>query len=181
MVIWYFIQIFVCLVENGKTLSYWMCKGKCFFFFSYTNTLNKFLYLIMWRTCNTSPSPYFWCISVPSCHFVWIFCVFCLFNWVTNARPTFLFLFLKMFNLLCFIWFSLLWFELFFSFLCRPATRISKKKVKINIHRPTGTRVVYDDEGNALPPLARLADTKSDNESFMVDQGIWCHSWVAIV
>uniref|UniRef100_A0A2N9F8V3 ATP-dependent RNA helicase n=1 Tax=Fagus sylvatica TaxID=28930 RepID=A0A2N9F8V3_FAGSY len=53
----------------------------------------------------------------------------------------------------------------------RPATRISKKKVKINIHRPTGTRVVYDDEGNALPPLARLADTKSGNESFMVDQG----------
>lgn len=36
-----------------------------------------------------------------------------------------------------------------------------------------GTRLVYDDEGNALPPLARVAEIKSGNESFMVDQGIW--------
>ncbi|KAL0000835.1 hypothetical protein SO802_014616 [Lithocarpus litseifolius] len=53
----------------------------------------------------------------------------------------------------------------------RPATRISKKKLKINIHRPMGTRLVYDDEGNALPPLARVAEIKSGNESFVVDQG----------
>ncbi|KAK4576166.1 hypothetical protein RGQ29_026919 [Quercus rubra] len=54
----------------------------------------------------------------------------------------------------------------------RPATRISKKKkLKINIHRPMGTRLVYDDEGNALPPLARVAEIKSANESFVVDQG----------
>ncbi|XP_023921473.2 DEAD-box ATP-dependent RNA helicase 32 [Quercus suber] len=54
----------------------------------------------------------------------------------------------------------------------RPAIRISKKKkLKINIHRPMGTRLVYDDEGNALPPLARVAEIKSGNESFVVDQG----------
>ncbi|KAM4102939.1 hypothetical protein ACJW30_06G040600 [Castanea mollissima] len=53
----------------------------------------------------------------------------------------------------------------------RPATRISKKKLKINIHRPMGTRLVYDDEGNALPPLARVAEIKSGNQSFVVDQG----------
>ncbi|KAM1846612.1 hypothetical protein ACFX14_011005 [Malus domestica] len=40
-----------------------------------------------------------------------------------------------------------------------PATRVSKKKkLKINVHRPVGTRVVFDEEGNTLPPLARLAD-----------------------
>ncbi|KAM4092453.1 hypothetical protein ACB094_06G040100 [Castanea mollissima] len=54
----------------------------------------------------------------------------------------------------------------------RSATRISKKKkLKINIHRPMGTRLVYDDEGNALPPLARVAEIKSGNQSFVVDQG----------
>ncbi|BFG17390.1 hypothetical protein CerSpe_036640 [Prunus speciosa] len=51
----------------------------------------------------------------------------------------------------------------------RPATRISKKKkLKININRPVGTRVVFDEEGNTLPPLAKLADTK--NVSGLLDQ-----------
>lgn len=41
----------------------------------------------------------------------------------------------------------------------RPVTRIAKKKkLKINIHRPAGTRVVFDEEGNTLPPLATIAD-----------------------
>ncbi|KAL8033575.1 hypothetical protein ABFX02_13G168200 [Erythranthe guttata] len=40
---------------------------------------------------------------------------------------------------------------------------LKKKKLKINMHRPVGTRVVFDDEGNTLPPLARLADTISDS------------------
>lgn len=54
-------------------------------------------------------------------------------------------------------------------FPCRPATRISKKKkLKINIHRPVGTRVVFDEEGNTQPPLAKLADTK--NVSGLLDQ-----------
>ncbi|XP_059444504.1 DEAD-box ATP-dependent RNA helicase 32 [Corylus avellana] len=54
----------------------------------------------------------------------------------------------------------------------RPTTRISKKKkLKISIHRPTGTRVVFDEEGNAVAPLAMVADTKSGNESFLIDQG----------
>lgn len=40
-----------------------------------------------------------------------------------------------------------------------PVTRVSKKKkLKINVHRPVGTRVVFDEEGRALPPLATLAD-----------------------
>lgn len=33
-----------------------------------------------------------------------------------------------------------------------------KKKLKINVNRPSGTRVKYDDEGNAIPPLASVAE-----------------------
>ncbi|KEH28420.1 DEAD-box ATP-dependent RNA helicase-like protein [Medicago truncatula] len=45
-----------------------------------------------------------------------------------------------------------------------PATRLlKKKKLKINTHRPLGSRVVFDDEGNTLPPLARIADPQSGN------------------
>ncbi|KAK3127168.1 hypothetical protein QOZ80_7AG0569290 [Eleusine coracana subsp. coracana] len=33
-----------------------------------------------------------------------------------------------------------------------------KKKLKINVHRPVGTRVKYDDEGNIIPPLASVAE-----------------------
>ncbi|GAB4830042.1 hypothetical protein Ancab_019685 [Ancistrocladus abbreviatus] len=51
-----------------------------------------------------------------------------------------------------------------------PATRIlKKKKLKINVHRPVGARVVFDEEGNALPPLATLADTRSDIGSSRID------------
>lgn len=51
-----------------------------------------------------------------------------------------------------------------------PPTRVSKKKkLKINIHRPMGTRVVFDDEGNALPPLARIADTQIGKETLLLD------------
>lgn len=53
-----------------------------------------------------------------------------------------------------------------------PAIWISKKKkLKINVHRPTGIRVVFDEEGNALPPLARVADRKIVDGSFLIDQG----------
>ncbi|WOK99750.1 DEAD-box ATP-dependent RNA helicase 32 isoform X1 [Canna indica] len=42
------------------------------------------------------------------------------------------------------------------------STRIlKKKKLKINMHRPIGTRVKYDDDGNVIPPLAALADTET--------------------
>ncbi|KAK4420763.1 DEAD-box ATP-dependent RNA helicase 32 [Sesamum alatum] len=52
-----------------------------------------------------------------------------------------------------------------------PATRVlKKKKLKINVHRPVGTRVVFDDEGNTLPPLAQLADTKTGSDSFYLDK-----------
>ncbi|EEF39382.1 dead box ATP-dependent RNA helicase, putative [Ricinus communis] len=53
-----------------------------------------------------------------------------------------------------------------------PATRVlKKKKLKINIHRPVGTRVVFDEEGNTLPPLARVADAKNSDNSCLLDQG----------
>lgn len=52
-----------------------------------------------------------------------------------------------------------------------PGTRILKqKKLKINLHRPVGTRVVFDEEGNTLPPLARLADVKSNSDSVQLDK-----------
>ncbi|CAO2841337.1 unnamed protein product [Amaranthus hypochondriacus] len=51
-----------------------------------------------------------------------------------------------------------------------PATRVlKKKKLKINIHRPVGTRVVFDEEGKALPPLATIADTNGINNTSVVD------------
>ncbi|GJT90403.1 DEAD-box ATP-dependent RNA helicase 32 [Tanacetum coccineum] len=51
-----------------------------------------------------------------------------------------------------------------------PTTRIlKKKKLKINVHRPVGTRVVFDEEGNTLPPLARLAET-SVTDSALLDK-----------
>ncbi|KAJ7943578.1 RNA helicase [Quillaja saponaria] len=52
----------------------------------------------------------------------------------------------------------------------RLASKVSKKKKKINPHRPLGTRVVFDDECNELPPLAKIADADSGNASFFVDQ-----------
>ncbi|XP_047334689.1 DEAD-box ATP-dependent RNA helicase 32 [Impatiens glandulifera] len=43
-----------------------------------------------------------------------------------------------------------------------PSTRVlKKKKLKINIHRPVGSRVVFDEEGTALAPFASLADVES--------------------
>ncbi|KAL5735979.1 hypothetical protein ACOSQ2_030767 [Xanthoceras sorbifolium] len=52
-----------------------------------------------------------------------------------------------------------------------PATRVlKKKKLKINVHRPVGSRVVFDEEGNTRPPLAMMADAKSDNIALDQDQ-----------
>ncbi|KAL8151558.1 hypothetical protein V2J09_021366 [Rumex salicifolius] len=45
-----------------------------------------------------------------------------------------------------------------------PATRApKKKKLKINLHRPVGSRTVFDDEGNTIQPLATIAETISGN------------------
>ncbi|PPD97457.1 hypothetical protein GOBAR_DD05523 [Gossypium barbadense] len=50
------------------------------------------------------------------------------------------------------------------------ATRIlKKKKLKINVHRPVGTRVVFDEEGNTQAQLAMLADKTSGD--ILLDQG----------
>ncbi|KAH9608994.1 hypothetical protein KSS87_022693 [Heliosperma pusillum] len=47
-----------------------------------------------------------------------------------------------------------------------PVTRVlKKKKLKINVNRPTGKRVVFDEEGNDLPPLAAIADRAAGNSS----------------
>ncbi|MBA0625406.1 hypothetical protein Godav_010606 [Gossypium davidsonii] len=49
------------------------------------------------------------------------------------------------------------------------ATRVlKKKKLKINVHRPVGTRVVFDEEGNTRAPLAMLADKTSGD--ILLDQ-----------
>ncbi|WJX59476.1 DEAD-box ATP-dependent RNA helicase 32 [Trifolium repens] len=51
-----------------------------------------------------------------------------------------------------------------------PAIRLSKKKkLKINLHRPLGNRVVFDDEGNTLPPLATIADPQSGKGTSLID------------
>ncbi|KAF4350989.1 hypothetical protein F8388_021696 [Cannabis sativa] len=48
-----------------------------------------------------------------------------------------------------------------------PPTRVlKKKKLKINVHRPVGTRVVFDEEGNSLPPLARVAHMNEKKKEF---------------
>lgn len=53
-------------------------------------------------------------------------------------------------------------------FYYRPVTRIGKKKkLKINIHRPAGTRMVFDEEGSTLPPLATIADMSGSGSSVM--------------
>ncbi|KAJ0966154.1 hypothetical protein J5N97_027292 [Dioscorea zingiberensis] len=44
-----------------------------------------------------------------------------------------------------------------------PLKNPKKKKMKINVHRPIGTRIKYDDEGNVIPPLAALADSENLN------------------
>ncbi|EPS66689.1 hypothetical protein M569_08087, partial [Genlisea aurea] len=51
-----------------------------------------------------------------------------------------------------------------------PGVRIlKKKKLKINLNRPAGSRVVFDDVGNALPPLAGLAEMNPDSDSVKLD------------
>ncbi|KAL2944613.1 DEAD-box ATP-dependent RNA helicase 32 [Bienertia sinuspersici] len=51
-----------------------------------------------------------------------------------------------------------------------PATRVlKKKKLKINVHRPVGTRVVFDEEGNTLPPLATIADANGMNSTSAIN------------
>uniref|UniRef100_A0A7N0UW60 ATP-dependent RNA helicase n=1 Tax=Kalanchoe fedtschenkoi TaxID=63787 RepID=A0A7N0UW60_KALFE len=48
-----------------------------------------------------------------------------------------------------------------------PATRVLKKnKLKINLHRPVGTRVVFDDNGNTRDPLATLATDNIEDVKF---------------
>ncbi|XP_020592984.1 DEAD-box ATP-dependent RNA helicase 32 [Phalaenopsis equestris] len=38
-----------------------------------------------------------------------------------------------------------------------PTRILKKKKLKINVHRPVGTRLKYDDDGNEVAPLAAFA------------------------
>jgi hypothetical protein len=55
----------------------------------------------------------------------------------------------------------------------RLATRpLKKKKLKINVHRPVGTRVKYDDEGNAIDPLASLAEEVGSEDVIHKDKSL---------
>lgn len=47
---------------------------------------------------------------------------------------------------------------------------LKRKKLKINVHRPVGTRVKYDDEGNAIPPLASIAEEVGSEEVIHKDK-----------
>ncbi|CAN0910111.1 DEAD-box ATP-dependent RNA helicase 32, partial [Linum grandiflorum] len=50
-------------------------------------------------------------------------------------------------------------------------TRVSKKKkLKINIHRPVGTRVVFDEEGKTVAPLAMVAGSNNADDSSLLDK-----------
>lgn len=57
--------------------------------------------------------------------------------------------------------------------LVRPGIRpLKRKKLKINVHRPVGTRVKYDDEGNAIPPLASIAEEVGSEEVIHKDKSM---------
>lgn len=51
---------------------------------------------------------------------------------------------------------------------------MKKKKLKINVHRPVGTRVKYDDEGNAIPPLASIAEEVASEPVVHMDKSLFC-------
>lgn len=57
--------------------------------------------------------------------------------------------------------------EKFEELAIRPS---KKKKLKINMHRPLGTRVKYDDEGNAIDPLASLAEEVGSDDVIHKDK-----------
>lgn len=46
---------------------------------------------------------------------------------------------------------------------------MKNKKLKINLHRPFGSRVVLDEEGNSLAPLASVAAATGDEVA--LDEG----------
>ncbi|VFQ82544.1 unnamed protein product [Cuscuta campestris] len=51
-----------------------------------------------------------------------------------------------------------------------PASRVlKKKKLKIHAGRPYGTRVVFDEKGDTLPPLAKLAEAVVDGDKVSLD------------
>lgn len=57
-------------------------------------------------------------------------------------------------------------------------TRVSKKKM--NLNKPFGTRVVFDDEGNAQAPLAALAvkdDTLCEINAQMALKGMFSSTY----
>ncbi|GJU41005.1 hypothetical protein Tco_1193962 [Tanacetum coccineum] len=53
---------------------------------------------------------------------------------------------------------------------------LKKMKLKINVHKPVGTQVVSDEEGNMLPQLATLADTSATDSALLdKDKGDFQH------
>jgi ATP-dependent RNA helicase DDX10/DBP4 len=53
------------------------------------------------------------------------------------------------------------------------ARPLKKKKLKINVHRPLGTRVRYDDEGNMIDPLASLAEEVGSEDVIHKDKSLF--------
>ena len=52
------------------------------------------------------------------------------------------------------------------------APKVKKKKMKINLHQPLGTRLKFDEDGDTIPPLAAaIADTKSGDGMLQIDKG----------
>ena len=62
----------------------------------------------------------------------------------------------------------------------RPGTRVSKNKtLKISQHRPSGSRVKFDEEGNPVAPLAIVAATTETEVA--LDEGKASSSYVIIL
>lgn len=66
-------------------------------------------------------------------------------------------------------------YDIFIIFLCiffsLPTRILKKKKLKINVHRPIGTRVKYDDDGNQVAPLAAFAAIESADTVLEPEKG----------
>ncbi len=50
---------------------------------------------------------------------------------------------------------------------------MKKKKLKINVHRPLGTRVKFDDEGHTIPPLASIAEEVGSGDVIDKDKSMF--------
>ena len=61
----------------------------------------------------------------------------------------------------------------------KMAPKVKKKKMKINLHQPLGTRLKFDEDGDTIPPLAAA---KSGDDMLQLDKGFTqlhhCHYYL---